>query len=948
MKLGHNRRAELELPEDQKLSIISFLQWRVGLAIFAAGTIGSFASFAFAAQSLLSALGCVQFVANVIFSSTVLKEKVTWLVILSTLFIIGGCLLLVVFGNHSSETYTVEILIDLYRQPAYIIYLVICFLGAFGSYLLYMHGKAIAKRMKGGLKASRVWLTLYPASYSVFSALIGTQSVLFSKSLSVLLFDTFKGNIQFGNWYTWVTLLCFFASALFWITRLNKGLRKFPAMIIVPLMQICWTLLSIIEGLLYFQEYQSMDALSGGMFALGVVIVFIGVYLLTLSGPGDEDEVRHELYMEIQEEAGEKALTVINPSFEYEDSASFSMHRPPLKALRPTNQGAGDTSVDSEDVCRVLSALGGTLHGYDKSQLSSPVTTCHTHASTPSVGEEARRTSSTPYPGTRECGPTVVDAGRRWHNSVHDNHRPSAVKALSNGARSVQKRLTKDLFSLEAAKEALGLGSSGHIMTGLSVLSLNSTRKKKVPSSRRTIGAIPHRTVAVDNPSSFYGNACSQEASPTTARRHVQFSSPSHLMAQPPFSRFHPPEHDLGKANIRLESKLHIIPESSAITTNAQVAEGIRESNGVQVASNGKINDAGGSDERLDRGDNLDESNLSDKLPGFNTSTGHVMMAKHIWHSPTSSRSTASSVGAASDRLTSPAASIHNSTLDDEPNHGCRLMSHSTKEVIDGTKPQGNGAISTVALAPRQNNDLRIVLESEQWAPVPLQGPPSQLSSAQGHHLRNLSALPNFGSQQTVHLGRQDIYDHHDWYPLPPMRSQNSRLISLSRNNPLFLSYQQPQDNHPLSRAYESRQHSYRAQKQKRTPRSWSAAEADRRHTFAVLDLEHPNAPLTTSLNSAEAAASHLPKRVALYGPPGQAANISTNLTPKPSSSSSSSSSSYLALSSSSPALQVQVLSHSFHPLVSVPAAFPKHIHHIHTFHTLVPLVISSAVHHVR
>jgi hypothetical protein len=31
---------------------------------------------AFAAQSLLSALGCIQFVANVIFASTVLKEKV--------------------------------------------------------------------------------------------------------------------------------------------------------------------------------------------------------------------------------------------------------------------------------------------------------------------------------------------------------------------------------------------------------------------------------------------------------------------------------------------------------------------------------------------------------------------------------------------------------------------------------------------------------------------------------------------------------------------------------------------------------------------------------------------------------------------------------------------------------------------------------------------------------
>jgi hypothetical protein len=29
----------------------------------------------------------------------------------------------------------------------------------------------------------------------------------------------------------------------------------FPAMVIVPLMQICWTLFSIISGLIYFQVY---------------------------------------------------------------------------------------------------------------------------------------------------------------------------------------------------------------------------------------------------------------------------------------------------------------------------------------------------------------------------------------------------------------------------------------------------------------------------------------------------------------------------------------------------------------------------------------------------------------------------------------------------------------------------------------------------------------------
>lgn len=46
----------------------------------------------------------------------------------------------------------------------------------------------------------------------------------------------------------------------------------FPAMIIVPLLQICWTLFSILEGLLYFEEYKGFTPLKAGMFSLGVAV----------------------------------------------------------------------------------------------------------------------------------------------------------------------------------------------------------------------------------------------------------------------------------------------------------------------------------------------------------------------------------------------------------------------------------------------------------------------------------------------------------------------------------------------------------------------------------------------------------------------------------------------------------------------------------------------------
>lgn len=134
--------------------------------------------------------------------------------------------------------------------------------------------------------------------------------------------------LQLGFWYTWVVLPIFVITAVFWVTRLNKvsfcafagstcrpelplhapmlpympgvigrhracvpgklqsacraffasqGLRMFPAMIIVPIMQIAWTLLSIISGMLYFKEYTSFTPLKAGMFGLGVVVSALGV-----------------------------------------------------------------------------------------------------------------------------------------------------------------------------------------------------------------------------------------------------------------------------------------------------------------------------------------------------------------------------------------------------------------------------------------------------------------------------------------------------------------------------------------------------------------------------------------------------------------------------------------------------------------------------------------------
>lgn len=60
-----------------------------------------------------------------------------------------------------------------------------------------------------------------------------------AKTLSQLLRTVMKGDPgAFSSWFTYIILVCFITSAAFWATRLNKSLQLFPALIIVPLMQV--------------------------------------------------------------------------------------------------------------------------------------------------------------------------------------------------------------------------------------------------------------------------------------------------------------------------------------------------------------------------------------------------------------------------------------------------------------------------------------------------------------------------------------------------------------------------------------------------------------------------------------------------------------------------------------------------------------------------------------
>lgn len=273
--------------------IIYFQTWRIGLIIFAFGNCLNFISFGYAAQSLLAALGSVQFVSNIAFAYFVLHKMVTVKVLVATAFIVLGNIFLVAFGNHQSPVYTPEQLAERYSNITFLLYCLILILVVALLHSIYRRGELVVAVAGHDLK--RYWYMLLPFSYAIVSGAVGSCSVLFAKSLSNLLRLAMSSSYQLHSWFTYSMLLLFLSTAGFWMARLNEGLSLFDAILIVPMFQIAWTFFSICTGFVYFQEYQVFDALRTTMFILGMISVFLGISLLAPDDVKGSDVKDHSL-----------------------------------------------------------------------------------------------------------------------------------------------------------------------------------------------------------------------------------------------------------------------------------------------------------------------------------------------------------------------------------------------------------------------------------------------------------------------------------------------------------------------------------------------------------------------------------------------------------------------------------------------------------------------------
>ena len=343
------------------------LYWYLGFTLFFIGNVSNFISMGFTAQSLLAGLGSIQFITNVLCSSLILKHPVTTRVLYATFAIVVGNVLIVAFASHHSDQLTVDQLWELYTDnPPYQVYCVVLVILVL---ILYVYYKEMKKRLKAQHQHARPGTLAYkllPFSYAAISAIIGTQSVLLAKSSSELVRTTLGGNNQFYSPFTYFILTAWITSMVFWLYRMNAALRKFDGVFIIPVLQVVWTLFSIVGGGVYFREFSKFDAKDTALFTLGVCVVIFGVYLLAPQTVRPAEEVEEEAAT-----GEERLIHITSHSHETEMTSVHTV--PTTAATRP-------------------------LHGYQISQILTHPTSPHSHKyAIVSTRSSSRPSSNSPH-----------------------------------------------------------------------------------------------------------------------------------------------------------------------------------------------------------------------------------------------------------------------------------------------------------------------------------------------------------------------------------------------------------------------------------------------------------------------------------------------------------------------------------------------------------------------
>ncbi|XP_073428614.1 NIPA-like protein 3 isoform X1 [Dendrobates tinctorius] len=267
-KYSHVRLAGTKDPR----SYFKTKTWWLGLILMILGEVAVFSSYAFAPLSLIVPLSAVSLIASSIIGIIFIKEK--WkpkeflrryiLSFLGCGLAVIGTYLLITFGPNSHEKMTGENIVRHLVSWPFLLYmlveiLVFCFL------LYYYKQKNVN----------------YLLLILMLVALLGTTTVITVKALAGMIIVSIQGSMQLGYPIFYIMVVCMVATAIAQASFLSQASQLYDSALIASVNYIMSTTLAITAGAVFYVDFRNEDVLHVCMFALGCLIAFLGVFLIT-------------------------------------------------------------------------------------------------------------------------------------------------------------------------------------------------------------------------------------------------------------------------------------------------------------------------------------------------------------------------------------------------------------------------------------------------------------------------------------------------------------------------------------------------------------------------------------------------------------------------------------------------------------------------------------------
>ncbi|WUR04871.1 putative magnesium transporter [Vairimorpha necatrix] len=275
-----------------KIFLHNFDTFNIGMIIYIVGKLSGYLSYIFGNQSLLAVLSATGLVSNSILAPLINDEIFTYKDLAAIFFVFTGTTFIIFNTKVSHKSYSLCELLKLYHKPSIILYF---FTILFFIIFLYWFIRYVETNSRFNEDNNRLFYSenvyfdddgyiikyFMVLMYVLLSSFIASFTTLCIKSLAEIIDKTISEENQFKYFVTYVFIgglvLCTFGQ-IYW---LNRGLKRYDALLVVPIFHITWSILSIVTAGIYFQEFEHYDWSQFRNFFIGLGIIFIGSMFLS-------------------------------------------------------------------------------------------------------------------------------------------------------------------------------------------------------------------------------------------------------------------------------------------------------------------------------------------------------------------------------------------------------------------------------------------------------------------------------------------------------------------------------------------------------------------------------------------------------------------------------------------------------------------------------------------